>query len=192
MKLLLYCTKAKPYLKNHKVFYQEKDKWCLEGKEGLGLFAINGKVAAECDCDLVEKFTTDYRMDKNQALRIAKDSCLSMIRLMEYEFLHNCLYGIHLKSVKTFKRPKELNDYVQHKGEYVDKFGYLCDKFEEVKRAPQNMMKVCDKDDPETTSILISIRPEHLIKILNGEKTIEVRRRILNELKELLIDSIKL
>jgi hypothetical protein len=36
--------------------------------------------------------------------------------------------------------------------------------------------------------ILISIKPEHLCKILNGEKTIEVRKKILNSLKEMLQD----
>ena len=32
--------------------------------------------------------------------------------------------------------------------------------------------------------ILISIRPEWVCKILNGEKTIEVRKQIIKELKE--------
>jgi hypothetical protein len=61
--------------------------------------------------------------------------------------------------------------------------GYY-EKFESVERAPQNMQYVYDvnSDNPNEKKVLISIRPEWLCKILNGEKTIEVRRKVLKEM----------
>ena len=50
-----------------------------------------------------------------------------------------------------------------------------------VFKAPQNMMLVRDMEDHKY-KILISIRPEWLCKILNGEKTIEVRKKVLKEM----------
>ncbi len=97
-----------------------------------------------------------------------KKICLTAQELLDYINLGNYGYLLHFKNVKLFNQPRNLNYYG-------------------LEKAPQNMMKVCEKDDVEKTSILISIRPEHLIKILNGEKSIEVRRQILKELKELLI-----
>lgn len=44
------------------------------------------------------------------------------------------------------------------------------------------MMKVESKICDEKDYILISIRPEWLCKILNGEKTIEVRKKVLKEM----------
>ena len=35
----------------------------------------------------------------------------------------------------------------------------------------------------EKRSILLSVKPEWLVKILNGEKTIEVRKKVLKELE---------
>ena len=49
-----------------------------------------------------------------------------------------------------------------------------------IKSAPQNMMKV--KRVLQEDAILISIRPEWLCKILNGEKTIEVRKKVLKDM----------
>ena len=46
--------------------------------------------------------------------------------------------------------------------------------------APQNMMRCIDAYDNQY--ILISIRPEYLVKILNKEKTIEVRKKVLKEM----------
>ena len=49
-----------------------------------------------------------------------------------------------------------------------------------VIKAPKNMMKVCEWDIED--KVLISIKPEDLCKILNGEKTIEVRKVVLKEM----------
>ena len=49
-------------------------------------------------------------------------------------------------------------------------------QFKKIEKAPQNMMWVWYKGE---LYVLISIRPEWLCKIMNGEKTIEVRKKIL-------------
>jgi hypothetical protein len=53
-----------------------------------------------------------------------------------------------------------------------------------IQKAPQNMCIVRSyyPKDYSEKYILISIRPEWLCKILNGEKTIEVRRTVLKEM----------
>ena len=50
-----------------------------------------------------------------------------------------------------------------------------------VQRAPQNMMMVWYKGERYA---LISIKSKWLCKILNGEKTIEVRRKVLKGMVE--------
>ena len=51
-----------------------------------------------------------------------------------------------------------------------------------VNYAPQNMMYSWLWNNKWDRYVLISIRPEWLCKILNGEKTIEVRKKILKEM----------
>ena len=58
-----------------------------------------------------------------------------------------------------------------------------------IKKAPQNMMHCWGLREGKSTmedrfymNILISIRPEHLCKILNHEKTVEVRRTVLKDM----------
>jgi len=58
-----------------------------------------------------------------------------------------------------------------------------------IKKAPQNMMHCWGvregggmMEDRFYMNILISIRPEHLCKILNHEKTVEVRKTVLKDM----------
>lgn len=185
-KLLLYCTKATPYL--------VKDEDCLNNpyythssEQGSCGDTFNGKIVAECECDLVEPFTTDYRMNREQTMRISKDSCLTINELSDYENRGEscpCLYGLHLKNVKV------LNFDEQNRFGSFNCLSSNSEIFKPIKRAPQNMMKVYYGDGEiisEEEYILISIKPQYLVHILNGEKTIEVRKKILNSLKELIV-----
>ena len=90
--------------------------------------------------------------------------------LLDYIGLGNDGYALHLSNVKVFDEPLSLNECEN----------YFC---EELKQAPQNMMNV---KLGLGNYVLISIQPQHLAKILNGEKTIEVRKKVLNSLKEVL------
>ena len=97
--------------------------------------------------------------------------------------LHNYLqgkngYAIHIKNLHIFDEPYELSDFVKS----VNKM-----EVESINKAPQSMMYAYSKDFPNVKGyfasrqeyVLISIRPEWLCKILNGEKTIEVRKKVL-------------
>ena len=109
-------------------------------------------------------------MFKNEDL---KKMCISPQQLLDYIKLGNDGYALHLSNLKIFDEAKELEKF------YKD----ILLK-ERVYKAPQNMCHIYDSKG--NVYILISIKPEWLCKILNGEKTIEVRRVVTNELKKLI------
>ena len=201
MKMLLYCTKAKPYLiqglakpmhtldtTNHFNY-----NWRLVNK-GFSNDRLNGKIVAECDFEVEEivnsKLFNNYATWKLGYDDLLKKSNLTEKELVKYlgtsniphkvykQYSNNCGYAIHIKNLHIFDKPRELDDY-------EDDWEYP------LGNAPQNM-RYCfstlysniEADIPIRTDsyILISIRPEWLCKILNGEKSIEVRRKVLKEM----------
>lgn len=205
-KILLYCTKAKPYLvqglakPNHTLdasnpynFY-----WKLV-KKSFSNDRLNGKIVAECDFE-VEELRLDnddplgaywYETETLNTFEVLEKSCLTDDELFDYLGEYNEGYAIHIKNLHIFDKPKELSQY--HKpygciniscGEKPKQKYLGCSlvrhcKKTQIKKAPQNMMKVESKICDEKDYILISIRPKWLCKILNGEKTIEVRKKVL-------------
>ena len=233
VKLLLYCSKAKPYL----VQGLAKPMHTLDTnnpynfnwkvvKKGFSNDRLNGKIVAECDCEKVEKIScccVPYRNNNNLGYEYFLDNgvykvewkeninlvdeekrynnpenykedgvvferndryidtmfkneelkkmCLSPQELLDYIKLGNNGYALHLSNLKIFDKPKELEKF------YKDSL-----LKERVYKAPQNMCHIYDSKG--NVYILISIKPEWLCKILNGEKTIEVRKQIVKELKE--------
>lgn len=203
MKLLLYCTKTHPY------FYKSKSRNGLYILQNRRLDSImrgtelNGKIVAECDFK-VEEIVNSKLFNNYETWELGYRDLLSKSNLTENEIvrylgtqniLHkvykryscNCGYAIHIKNLHIFDEPKELNDYCR-----FDENGALIP----ITKAPQNMMYATQHlgepmyvenhyiglDDYFEDYILISIRPEWLCKILNKEKTIEVRRKVLNEM----------
>lgn len=181
MKLLLYCTKGKN--KYDRLVSDEHygKPFYLYGAITENFESLNGKIVAECDYD-VEEITncgTSFMIMKYDDLQesykytneIARGSCLDYTDLRRYLGTNNG-YAIHIKNLHIFDEPRELRFYYQK---------YKNDKhLYNVEKAPQNMMKVIGKQGDEY--ILISIRPEWLCKILNGEKTIEIRKKVLKEM----------
>lgn len=219
-KLLLYCTKATPYL--------VKDEDCLNNpyythssEQGSCGDTFNGKIVAECDCEKVEEiaYTRTISNIRNgyqygnvnnfytNSLSLKDEfqikTCLSESELMSYFKPKNhryekCGYALHLKNLKIFDEPKELSECELQVSE-IDYDTLSCDsctmfkkdckecyhhyEVKELCKAPQNMCYVWFKGQKY---ILLPIKPQYLVHILNGEKTIEVRRKILNSLKELI------
>lgn len=169
MKLLLYCTKAKPILRKLDNYFLDKHNdnyyW---GKGQTVPCNLNGKIVAECDFEVEE---INYRSAKfvcnRYYLEILKKSCLTDKQMYDY-LKGEKGYAIHIKNLKIFDKPKELRDY---KGDSKGNF------FKIIEKAPQNMQMVLNEKLEDC--ILISIRPQWLCKILNGEKTIEVRKKAL-------------
>ncbi len=86
-------------------------------------------------------------------------------------------YAIHIKNLKIFDEPKELSNYFTRAKKMNTLYGssWVC---ESIDKAPQNMMYAQDENQNKQY-ILISIRPQWLCKILNKEKTIEIRKKVL-------------
>ena len=209
MKLLLYCTKAKPILRKLDKYFLGSHTDNYYWKKGETVpYNVNGKIVAECDFEVEEicseKLDVGVGYDPifytETVDDISKKSCLTQFEIKNYL---GCRaggevvgYAIHIKNLYIFDKPKELSDFTIKRDKTYDDI--VCDScttfdvdckqcshcydYENVMKAPQNMMKVCEWDIQD--NILISIRPEWLCKILNGEKTIEVRKKVLKEMLE--------
>lgn len=192
VKLLLYCTKAKPYLRDYRgkaifnrfVISPENKPFTSDDKQPI----LNGTIVAECEVEIEEhKETTIDWLCMSLREKITFGNMCEKANIDElecYEYANGKpLYALHISNLHIFDTPKELNDYCLH--EIVDNV-FFNEK--EIKKAPQNMCRVYDKKLTRTEKgdgyVLISIRPQWLCKILNGEKDIEVRREVLNCMKE--------
>ena len=178
MKLLLYCTKSKPYLiQGFARPFHTKDttnpfnyKWRLMNYKTQN--ALNGKVVGECDFEVeeIKRINTvgDWFCYENQD-EIMEKSKLDVNKFFDYLQGKNG-YAIHIKNLTIFDTPKPLQLYSSMQEEY-----------KAIEKAPQNM---CNAYYDEGTKhyILISIRPEWLCKILNGEKTVEIRKKVLRRM----------
>ena len=190
MKLLLYCCKAKPYLKSHSEYeYNEKGAIPETRKRIFTLCQdkcdyYNGKIVAECDYEVEEIKVLDcnFRTFTLFEKEILNKSCLTYHELFEY--LKNRDnprgYAIHIKNLHIFDKPKELSEYDKYEYEvFSSNGGCIGTEWKPIDKAPQNMMYVYDNGEKK---IIISINPEWLCKILKGEKTIEVRKKVLKEM----------
>lgn len=197
VKCLIYCTKSKPYIS-----YDSYDNKIWETDRE---YSLNGKIVAQFDCEKVEKFDVPYPAYfcevKDKLEHITKGSCLSLLNLHHY-MKNQKGYAIHISNLKIFDNPKQLSDYVYltcgyeqcSKCKYYYTWGECVPQEFELEKAPQNMMNVWKKRNIFTELserkkehyVLISIRPEWVAKILTGEKIIEVRRKILNCLQDLI------
>ena len=129
-------------------------------------------------CDFLEeqddgRFYFTKTLNKNE---VYEKSCLDINQLFNY-LGEKGGYAIHIKNLNIFNKPRELSDYY--------KSNDYCKSWQPITKAPQNMMNAYDIDLEKGVywKILISIRPEWLVKILNGEKKIEVRKKVLKEMK---------
>ena len=181
-RLLLYCTKAKPYLYKTDDTMIEKmnGDYHTQLNEAVLTENLNGKIVAECDFE-VEKIMPidisedDYNYGLYSGKNLLKYSCLDNDDICEYlkdydgETILKSGYAIHIKNLNVFDEPREVNKLWQFKRYNTH-----------IKNAPQNMMECYDIDGEY--KILISIKPESLCKILNEKKTIEVRKKVLKEM----------
>ena len=186
-KCLLYCTKAiKHYSVGHLIFnlddltlnpdtnkYVFGDSCYLMASEksyGKDNF-LNGKIVAECEVETKRIQMVGDEMElwfeTLDGENVEYDSCLRFDQFNEYLSSNDYKgYALFIKNLKPimlsfdkdciFKKP--------HGNEVIT-------------RAPQNMQWCVDRRGNRYA--LISIRPEWLCKILNEEKTIEIRKKVL-------------
>ena len=186
MKLLLYCTKEKDKYDRLVSDVHYGKPFYLYGAITKNFESLNGKIVAECDFEVeeIEKFYCCGEIIQTKTMcdnELLGKSYLSFDELQDYLQGKNG-YAINIKNLHIFDEPKELNEVYK----IEDIGGMLFTK--PLTNAPQNMMRVSVNHweyatyTPNDINILISIRPEWLCKILNGEKTIEVRKKVLKEM----------
>ena len=186
-KCLLYCTKAiKHYSVGHLIFnlddltlnpdtnkYVFGDSCYLMASEnsyGKDNF-LNGKIVAECEVETKQIQMVGDEMElwfeTLDGENVEYDSCLEFDQFDTYLSSNDYKgYALFIKNLK----PKMLS---------FDKDCIFKKPHgnETITRAPQNMQWCFDRRGNRYA--LISIRPEWLCKILNGEKTIEIRKKVL-------------
>ena len=196
MKMLLYCTKQPPYLyQGFAKPMHTKDttnpfnyKWHLLKRTKTSA-SLNGKIVAECDYEVEEIEYCEkgyHRTAKTTSYDLEINSCLNITQIKNYLGKKNG-YAIHIKNLHIFDEPKELSDYYIKQCQFgkcstceYGKNNIICSTIDTpVEKAPQNM---CYVFDGEEKKVLISIRPQWMRKILNGEKTIEIRKKVLKEM----------
>lgn len=189
-KLLLYCTKAKPYLRidNKGVFWTYTNKQ-LDFPNTI----LNGKIVAECDFEVENLRIVDddplggywYETKTLSENEVLEKSCLTSDEVYEYLGDDNEGYAIHIKNLHIFDKPRELSEYYKLDSTITlrEVINRTKPVFIPINKAPQSMMH-CFEDDGNhlQQNILISIKPQWLCKILNKEKTIEVRKKVLKEM----------
>lgn len=183
MKALLYCTKGSPYLVKNR-----NGVWEIRKEKSFKDFAVNGLIVAKCDIPMVEEIivkTADETTIKGlrfnlKTKSLSEQALLDKIKLSQHELLwylgFDNGYAIYLENVDKYNMKPLLfeKDYI-----YKNAKGTQL-----ITKAPQNMCYCYDRFGHKY--VLISIRPEDLEKILNGKKTIEARKQILKEMKDLM------
>ena len=190
LRLILYCTKQPPYLlKTTECLTDVCNKYFTSNNSLLKDIALNGKIVAECDYE-VEKIEyyekgNYHRTPKTWSYDLERNSCLNIIQIKKY-LGENIGYAIHIKNLK--ERVMEFSDVYKYDNSYNNMFGWIVEenkKYIPLDKAPQNMMKVWIYENGEWVMyILISVRPEWLFLELKGEKTIEVRKKVLKEMMQ--------
>ena len=144
--------------------------YCTKSKPNIGL---NGEVVACFDLNKVEKMGLDTNKGLVFDSDYNKESCLSLKELVEY-IGNNYYYAWYIENLEIFDKPLDLGYFIETKRSLFTGW------FERVKRPPQSWFRVFNRKSE--ICILISIKPEWVKKILNGEKTIEIRKTAPREL----------
>lgn len=187
VKMLLYCTKGKPYLRDYRgmavfnkfVVSPTERPFTSDDMQPI----LNGKIVAECEVETEEiSFQVPssygcyewgdeekcYEGSKTENYDLLKKSCLTEEEIDNY--LNGKGYALHISNLKIFETPLKIpsNELLS--------YSYKNDMYLYLKKAPMNMYRVFHNRE---WKVLISIQPQWVCKILNGEKTIEVRKKVL-------------
>lgn len=188
MKALLYCPKSKPYLvygctNKYIMSYGYDTTYSEEIKNNLDCF--NGKIIGECDYELEEIKLNEYEYEdfnnspywysffETQTLKgeeLHKQSCLTYDELDEYLDIYKEKevygYAIHIKNLDIWNTPKSL-----------ERMG--------IKGSIKNITKALGLRIAGFTLeryIIIPVKPELMCKILNGECTIIIKKKVLKDM----------
>ena len=179
MKVYIYCTKArKSYRIIHLIFYEDELYKLPNGKIKFGssveLMAydnydknnfLNGKIVASFELNKVSKIEVD---SKQYNYWSKNGSCLSID-----DFINYCkgkdLYAWHIKNLEIIE-PLELDEFYTFRKGYENQL-HMHEKT--LTKAPQSYRYAYYKGE---RVIILSVKAKWVEKILNGYKTIEVRK----------------
>lgn len=195
MKILLYCTKSKPYLKSHSEYeYNEKGAIPETRKRVFTLCQdkcdyYNGKIVAECDFEVEEiKLKTNsyeawFETKTLNEEQLREKSCLRVDELYNYLEPNDNAYAIHIKNLHIFDEPRNIRHYDRR---------YKREKaLSEFKTAPKSMIHCFEyirseiglgQDSWLEDRIFVPISSKEMCRILNKKQTIIVRKKILKEM----------
>lgn len=173
-KCYIYCTKPKMITKYvfkpedyPEYMRPEKPVFC-KVPDGSSPYCSavngNGKVIGEFICEETECFTADYRSDEKQTTRIAKQACLRIAELIDYQDELPCLYGWHISNLVIYDKPKEIRDFCYPTEKYCEKemcggcpkdqvmgldgdYAFDCEWQRPIKRPPQSWCYVQDLEE---------------------------------------------
>jgi predicted transcriptional regulator len=187
MKTLIYIPKSKPYL------YQIYNRFIISDFKGKSEFKdnfLNGKVVASFELNLIEQLRWNNDLDVvftrfESKKSILEKSCLTFEQLCDYVGNKEA-YAWHIKDLVVFDEAVELGELYKDwdifdtdsNGKYV---GDYVQVISVVKKAPQSYQYVYYKGEK---CLLVSIRAEHAINILQGNKTLEIRKSVPRLVKE--------
>lgn len=114
-KVYIYCTRQNLLMKSNVSgnLCVKRGKSCKETLESHSETEYSGKIIGEFVCRTMEEFTTDYRANDAQNVAIAKDACMTLAEMTDYEYKGHsaCLFGWHISDLKIYNQPKELNEF---------------------------------------------------------------------------------
>lgn len=162
-KVYIYCTRQNLLMKSNVSgnLCVKRGKSCKETLESHSETEYSGKIIGEFVCRTMEEFTTDYRANDAQNVAIAKDACMTLAEMTDYEYKGHsaCLFGWHISDLKIYDTPKELNEFWFPPELYCEKercgscpydqvadvngeYSYDCEWKRPLKRAPQSWQYV--------------------------------------------------
>lgn len=212
MKGVLFCPKSKPFLNVDfvKDRFDSAGEWAVYTTNKMEECSnvVNGFAVAECEFDIegIDYNFYDY-IDWFYSTKSLVSDELYAKSCMKEEEMENYLkpkmlmfsqdnigYAIHIKNIRIFQNPRELSDYTIKIDKTYDDI--ICDSctafdvdckqchnyydYEQVMKAPRNMMKVCEWNVED--EFLMSVKPEEMARLLKGEQSIIIRKRVSKEL----------
>lgn len=203
MKVLIYVTKAKPYLyqSRYNLNYYLKQHSMEAIEPELRPQLLNGKVVAEFEFGEYDEipYSQDFEETANGIEMLENEymyyitneqidkACITYEDLLDYGKGRD-LYAIHLTKFKTLDKPMELGELVSYKNfrkfmKSVQPEGHNTKTLLSqcaLTKAPQSYQYVYYKGEK---CLLLPIHAEHTYNILQGKKTLEIRKSVPKEVR---------
>lgn len=184
MKAYIYVTAKRPYLCYQD--YERTDR--SKNFKGYKLFdasykkcSCNGKVVASFELRTIVNLSDEYagKPKDSRFYGILRNACLTVDELEKYCPTNSGkkAFAWHIDNLEIFEKPWTLKSFMSVDTTYP---GWEEDwrPLNEITKAPQSWMYAIAyyEDGNCEPCLLISINSQWACKILNGEKTIEIRK----------------